>query len=82
MEFISNTKKVPVIMNTIKEFLPRNFNHSFVSALTPGTHITSHYGPNNRKLRFHFPIMGCEGACLKAGGVTVKLKEGFLSIFN
>ena len=76
MEFIGNAEKVPVIMDCIKKFLPRNFQHCFVSALTPGTHITPHYGPNNRKLRFHFPIMGCEGASLKAGGQTVNLQEG------
>lgn len=76
MEFITNVEKVPVLMALLKKHLPRPFNHCFVSALTPGTHITPHYGPNNKKLRFHLPIMGCEGACLKVNGQTIELKEG------
>lgn len=76
MEFIKNVEKVPVLMGLLKKHLPRPFNHCFVSALTPGTHITPHYGPNNKKLRFHLPIMGCEGACLKVKDTIVELKEG------
>ena len=76
MEFITNVEKVPVLMELIKTHLPRPFNHCFISALTPGTHITPHYGPNNKKLRFHLPIMGCEGACLKVNGQVIELKEG------
>lgn len=76
MEFIKNVEMVPNLMQLIKKHLPRPFNHCFISALTPGTHITPHYGPNNKKLRLHLPIMGCEGASLKVNGKVVNLKEG------
>ena len=76
MEFTKNVEQVPFLMQLIKKHLPRPFNHCFISALTPGTHITPHYGPNNKKLRFHLPIMGCEGASLKVNGKIVNLQEG------
>ena len=37
------------------------------SALTPGTHITHHNGPTNKKLRCHLPLTGCNGAKLRVG---------------
>ena len=76
MEFMTNVEKVPLIMSLINKHIPRGFNHCFISALTPGTHILPHYGSNNKKLRFHFPIIGCEGASLRAGKQTVNLEEG------
>jgi aspartate beta-hydroxylase len=76
MEFITNVQKVPVLMGLLKKHLPKPFNHCFISALTPGTHITPHYGPNNKKLRFHLPIMGCEGASLKVNNQVINLQEG------
>ena len=33
------------------------YNHSFFSAMAPGTHITPHNGPTNKKLRCHLPLI-------------------------
>lgn len=82
MKFNMNIDKVPFTMKCVNEILPRGYHHCFISALTPNTHIVSHYGPTNKKLRFHFPILGCEGASLRAGETTVQLEEGKGYVFD
>jgi aspartate beta-hydroxylase len=37
--------------------LPRRYGHTFVSAMAPGTHISTHTGPTNKKLRVHLPLV-------------------------
>jgi hypothetical protein len=44
--------------------------HAFFSALSPGTHITRHHGPTNKKLRLHLPLSGVEGSRLRVGAET------------
>lgn len=36
---------------------PRPYGHSLISALSPGTHIPSHTGASNKKIRIHLPII-------------------------
>lgn len=37
--------------------VPRHYSHAFFSALAPGSHITPHFGPTNKKLRCHLPLI-------------------------
>jgi aspartate beta-hydroxylase len=36
---------------------PRPYGHSLISALSPGTHIPSHTGASNKKIRIHLPLI-------------------------
>lgn len=37
--------------------IPRLYDHSLFSSLAPGSHIATHCGPTNRKLRLHLPLV-------------------------
>ena len=37
--------------------IPHQYNHALFSALAPETHVTEHYGPTNKKLRCHLPLV-------------------------
>ena len=39
------------------ERIPGAYGHAFFSALAPGTHVTPHHGPTNKKLRLHLPLV-------------------------
>jgi aspartate beta-hydroxylase len=58
--------------------VPRNYGHAFFSVLAPGTHVTAHCGPSNKKLRVHLPLLVPPGgaARMRVGGATVALEEG------
>jgi aspartate beta-hydroxylase len=67
--------------------LPSNqhnhYKHSLISALAPGTHITPHNGPTNKKLRVHIPIVVPDSGCsLRCAGETQEIKEGKVIIFD
>lgn len=82
MEFSTNCERVPTIMKLLKEALPRGFHHAFISFLSPGTHIVPHYGPTNKKLRFHLPIDGVKGARMRVGTETRSLERGQGYVFD
>ena len=48
----------PFTMKMINRYIPNDYHHAFLSALTSKSHIMKHYGPTNKKLRFHLPLMG------------------------
>jgi len=54
-------------MELLKNNIPNNYHHTFISALTTKSHIMKHYGPTNKKLRFHMPLMGVSGSKLRVG---------------
>lgn len=55
----------------------------YASKLSPGTHIKSHRGPTNVRLRCHLGIAIPEGDCgLKVGGETRQWHEGQCLIFD
>jgi aspartate beta-hydroxylase len=57
--------------------VPRGYGHAFFSVLAPGTHITPHCGPSNKKLRVHLPLVVPPGAArMRVGGTTHALSEG------
>ncbi len=49
----------------INKYIPNNYHHAFFSALTTKSHILKHYGPTNKKLRFHLPLMGVKNSKLR-----------------
>ena len=50
--------KCPVVENIIKNIIPRHYDHAFFSAVNPHTHIITHHGPTNKKLRLHLSVVG------------------------
>lgn len=70
MKFDTNCEKVPKTMELINKHIPNNYHHSFFSALTTKSHIMKHYGPTNKKLRFHLPLMGVKGSRMRVGNET------------
>lgn len=58
--------------------IPRGYGHAMFSALAPGTHIPTHTGATNKKIRFHLPLAvpPGDGARLRVGPTTHVLAEG------
>lgn len=52
------------------------------SALDPGTHILSHTGPSNERLRGHFTIVHSGGAMLRVGDEWRTWEEGKVFVFD
>lgn len=52
----NNLSNVPVMSNILATVIPRDYHHSLISAIVPGTHILPHHGPTNKKLRCHVPL--------------------------
>ena len=50
--------------------------------MTENTHILPHYGPTNKKLRFHLPLLGVEGSKLRVKDEIHNLKEGEPYVFD
>ena len=69
-------------MELIKDNIPNNYHHTFVSALTTKSHIMKHHGPTNKKLRFHTPLMGVSGSRLRVGDETREQEEGRAYVFD
>lgn len=82
MKFNVNCEKVPLTMSLIQEHIPRNYHHAFFSALTTHSHIMKHYGPTNKKLRFHLPLMGVNGSRMRVGDDTREQVEGKAYVFD
>ena len=57
-----NSRRCPQTVALLRDVLPKNrdYGHCFFSALSPGTHITKHHGPTNKKLRLHLPLCGTD----------------------
>ena len=82
MDFEENRVRCPVTCAAI-EAIGAQYHHAFFSALAPGTHITKHHGPTNKKLRCHLPLIVPEGKCrLRAGGEVRTLEEGKCLVFD
>jgi len=82
MKFTENCKKCPKTVEIIEKYFPRQYNHAFFSAVTPGTHIMKHNGPTNKKLRFHMPLIGVEGSKLRVGEEIKAQKAGECYVFD
>lgn len=69
-------------MSLIQKHIPNLYHHAFFSALVTKSHITSHYGPTNKKLRFHLPLMGVKGSRMRVGDETREQQEGKAYVFD
>ena len=59
------------------------FGSAFFSLLRPGTHLRSHCGPTNARLRVHLGIAVPEGPCMIAvGGIARRWEEGRVFILD
>jgi len=76
MPFQDNIAKCPKTNELITSVIPRHYHHAFFSAMITDTHIPKHYGPTNKKLRFHLPLIGVEGSRLRVADETRELKLG------
>lgn len=76
IKYQENCEKLPITLKLIEGTLPRHYHHALISAMIPGTHIVKHYGPTNKKLRFHLPLLGVEGSYLRVGGEKKELQAG------
>ena len=56
IDFSINCDRCPVTSKLLSN-VPRAYGHAFFSAMAPGTHITPHHGPTNKKLRVHLPVV-------------------------
>jgi aspartate beta-hydroxylase len=86
LDFESNLERLPKIATALKK-IPRYYNHSFLSALVPGTTIKPHFGPTNKKLRCHLPLLvppsvGGQASELVCSGEHRQLYEGRCVIFD
>jgi hypothetical protein len=74
---------LPLTASIIKS-IPRGYGHCLVSAMAAHTHITTHTGPTNRKLRLQFPLTVPTGSTcrLRAGNHTHVLEEGKPFVFD
>ena len=74
---------VPAV-HALHHVLPRHYSHAFFSVLSPGTRVTPHYGPTNKKLRIHLPlIVPPDGkAWLRVADDVVVLEKGKVVIFD
>eukprot|EP00656_Telonema_subtile_P044858 TRINITY_DN51110_c0_g1_i1.p1 TRINITY_DN51110_c0_g1~~TRINITY_DN51110_c0_g1_i1.p1 ORF type:complete len:351 (+),score=85.78 TRINITY_DN51110_c0_g1_i1:160-1212(+) len=82
VDFEANRERVPRTMELIRD-APGNYKHAFFSALSPGTHITKHHGPTNKKLRVHLPLVVPPGGSqLRCADVVLDVKEGEAFIFD
>lgn len=82
LKFTENCEKLPFLMSILDKHLPRQYNHMFLSAMNPETHILKHYGPTNKKLRFHLPLFGIDGSRLRVHDQVKHLKAGEAYVFD
>lgn len=81
-----NRRRCPCTMKALEAIGSRLYGHSFFSALAPNTHITSHHGPTNKKLRVHIPLVvppAAVGRCrIRVGEEMLTAEEGIPYIFD
>jgi len=87
LDFKANVARCPATMELIGGGggVPNDYHHAFFSALAPGTHVTPHHGPTNKKLRCHLPLCVPPGAgcCrLRVADQVVEVKEGEPFVFD
>lgn len=79
VKYDDNCKKVPLTVSIIESSIPRHYHHALISAMVTDTHIVKHFGPTNKKLRFHLPLLGVEGSYLRVANEKRALVAGKVS---
>jgi aspartate beta-hydroxylase len=69
---------------SVLDAMPRRYEHELFSSLAPGTHVTAHTGPTNKKLRVQLPLLvPSAGSCrLRVGDCVAVHEEGKALIFD
>ncbi len=82
-DYEANRARCPVTAEVLGA-IPRSYQHSFFSAVAPGTHITPHTGPTNKKLRCHLPLIVPPGGLsrIRVGDDVVVFEEGKCFVFD
>lgn len=71
------------IIESIEPFMKGcSFGNALFSVVTPGTHITEHYGPTNCRIRCHLPLLVPQGCSLCVNGEEKEWKEKELLLFD
>ena len=71
------------IIESVESFMKGcSFGNALFSVVTPGTHITAHYGPTNCRVRCHLPLLAPEGCSLCVNGEERQWKEKELLLFD
>jgi aspartate beta-hydroxylase len=82
LDYAENRAKCPATAALIAS-LPGFYDHAFFSALAPGTHVTAHNGPTNKKLRVHVPlVVPGPGCLLRAGEQRAEFEAGRAVVFD
>lgn len=79
--FTKETQYFPKTMKYIRE-CGQDFTSIKFSAIQPGTHIRTHTGPSNERLRVHLTLMHSGGAKIRVGTVWHTWIQGKAIIFD
>jgi len=81
-----NCKRCPITTRVLESIEPLMSNcglgYVYFSVIGPGTHITSHCGPTNLRLRCHLPLIVPEGCAMRVGDTVKRWDEGQCVIFD
>jgi aspartate beta-hydroxylase len=80
----ADRSRCPALADLLRRVVRRPYGHALLSAVAPGTHIGTHTGPTNKKLRVHVPLVvppggGCR---LRVGPHVQVLAEGAAFVFD
>lgn len=82
VDLTDNRQRCPVTCDVL-DSVPRAYGHAFFSAAAPKTHITTHHGPTNKKLRCYLPLVCPPNKCrLRVGDDVVDLVQGTAVLFD
>lgn len=79
--FMKETEYFPKTMQVIRE-CGQDFTSIKFSAIQPGTHIRTHTGPSNERLRIHLTLHHSGGARIRVGTEWRTWEEGKAIIFD
>ena len=79
--FTEHTKYFEKTMNHIRG-CGQDFTSIKFSAIQPGTHIRTHTGPSNERLRLHLTLMHKSGARIRVGKEWHSWEEGKMIMFD
>ena len=70
-------------LESLQGFMKGNvFGNAMFSSLEPGSHIETHTGPCNYRLRCHLPLVVPEGYCMRVGECAISWQVGKMLIFD
>ncbi len=83
IKYFENHQKCPITCQLLKNVPGVDIaGRVYFSAMTPGTHISTHCGPHNFKLRTHLGLVIPEGASIRVGANQKTWIEGKCIVFD